>query len=197
MKFLFHKEGSNGHHQCDSNCNHDHHHHHHHEEEIAIDDIDLTFDNFLKFFPAIELPFTISTDTQRQVQEIQKPINSSWITKFILDKDSLDEFTEFMPCFSIPDSKNFNTLIYWQASLEGNAFFLCTFDKNNALIDHRLVAGTLYLEDGMKQLVCSIGKDLSINRVEGQLGPKGEIIKSENPQITFMQLTTEGEIVED
>ena len=102
-----------------------------------------------------------------------------------------------MACFKIPETKNFTAIVYWQASLEGNAFFIATFSKAGNLIDHRLIAGTLYLEDGMKQLVCTIAKDWSINRAEGILGSNGEILKEENPKITFMQITMEGEIVED
>ena len=119
------------------------------------------------------------------------------MARFVLEEEQIDEFTEFMACFSIPDTKKYHAIVYWQASLEGNAFFLATFSKAGNLLDHRLIAGTLYLEDGMKQLVCSIGKDWTIHRVEGMLGANGEIIKVDDPKITFMQLTLEGEIIED
>jgi hypothetical protein len=46
-------------------------------------------------------------------------------------------------------------------------------------------------------LVCSIAKDWSINRVEGILGPNGEIVKTDDPKMTFMQISMDGEIVED
>jgi hypothetical protein len=207
---LFHKDGEHGHHQhhehkCGDGCNHDHHEEHvDHEHDLGEDKIviippkkELHFAEFLELFPAIELPMTLSTDAQRQISDVQEPLNAAWMARFVLDEEQIDEFTEFMACFSIPDTKNYHAIVYWQASLEGNAFFLATFSKAGNLLDHRLIAGTLYLEDGMKQLVCSIGKDWTIHRVEGMLGANGEIIKVDDPKITFMQMTLEGEIIED
>jgi hypothetical protein len=207
---LFHKDEGQGHHKkdhnCSDDCNHEHHEHvheHEHEHEEVAEKIriipkksELFFSDFLMLFPEIELPITLSTDAQREIELVNEPLNAAWIARFVLDEAQIDEFTEFMACFKIPDTKDFVAVVYWQASLEGNAFFLATFSKDSSLIDHRLIAGTLYLEDGMKQLVCSIGKDWSINRVEGLLGSKGEIIKTDDPKITFMQITLEGEIVE-
>lgn len=191
---LFHKDSDCGHHHEPGEiCNHQHEN----ELDTEIPKTELHFSEFLKFFPKVELPLILNTDMQRQISEMQDPINAAWMEKFVLDADQIDEFTEFMPCFSIADSNAFFAIVYWQASIEGNAFFLTTFSKAGNIIDHKLLAGTLYLEDGMKQMVCSIGKDWTIHRSEGMLGPKGEIIKAEQPKITFMQMTLEGEILED
>ena len=191
---LFHKDSDCGHHhEPGETCTH----HHDTEEKKETQKTELPFSEFLNFFPKVELPLILNTDMQRQISEMQDPINAAWMEKFVLDTDQIDEFTEFMPCFQIADSNSFSAIIYWQASLEGNAFFLTTFSKAGNIIDQKLLAGTLYLEDGMKQLVCSIGQDWTINRSEGMLGLKGEIIKSEQPKITFMQITLEGEILED
>lgn len=215
---LYHKDGDNGHqhhkheheHVHGPGCNHGHDHEHEHEhehdeeEELTEETVriippkkELHFHEFLELFPVIELPITLSTDAQRQISEVQEPLNAAWMGRFVLEADQIDEYTEFMACFRIPDTKDFSAVVYWQASLEGNAFFLATFSKAGNLIDHRLIAGTLYLKDGLKQLVCSIGKDWTINRVEGKLGANGEIIKSDDPKMTFMQITLEGEILED
>lgn len=207
---LYHKDGDNDGHQHykqehqhvhGPGCNHDHEHE---DEELTEETVqiippkkELHFYEFLELFPVVELPITLSTDAQRQISEVQEPLNAAWMARFVLDPDQIDEYTEFMSCFRIPDTKDFSAVVYWQASLEGNAFFLATFSKAGNLIDHRLIAGTLYLEDGLKQLVCSIAKDWTINRVEGKLGANGEIIKSDDPKVTFMQITLEGEVLED
>jgi hypothetical protein len=196
---LYHKDDG-GHHKHDHKCGADCTHEHHHDDEqikIIPQKKDLVFSDFVSLFPEITLPLTLSTDTQREIELVNEPLNAAWMGKFVLDETQIDDFTEFMACFRIPDTKDFIALVYWQASLEGNAFFLTTFSKNSSLIDHKLIAGTLYLEDGMKQLVCSIAKDWSINRVEGMLGANGEIVKVDDPKITFMQISIEGEIVED
>ena len=197
---VYHKDDGHGHHKhdhtCGADCNHDHQHE---AENISIipKKKDLTFSDFVSIFPDVSLPVTLSTDAQRQIESVNEPLNAAWMSKFVLDESQIDDFTEFMACFKIPDTKDFLALVYWQASLEGNAFFLTTFSKNGNLLDHKLVSGTLYLEDGMKQLVCSIAKDWSINRVEGILGPNGEIVKTDDPKMTFMQISMDGEIIED
>jgi hypothetical protein len=197
---VYHKDDGHGHHKhdhtCGADCNHDH------QQEVENISIipkkkDLTFSDFVSIFPDVSLPVTLSTDAQRQIESVNEPLNAAWMSKFVLDESQIDDFTEFMACFKIPDTKDFLALVYWQASLEGNAFFLTTFSKNGNLLDHKLIAGTLYLEDGMKQLVCSIAKDWSINRVEGILGPNGEIVKTDDPKMTFMQISMDGEIIED
>jgi hypothetical protein len=198
---VYHKDDGRGHHKhdhtCGSDCNHDHHHH---EEETVViipQKKELLFSDFVSLFPEISLPITLSTDAQREIELHNEPLNAAWMGKFVLDENQIDDFTEFMAGFKIPDTKDFTALVYWQASLEGNAFFMSTFSKSGSLIDHKLIAGTLYLEDGMKQLVCSIAKDWTINRVEGILGANGEIVKIDDPKMTFMQISMDGEIVED
>lgn len=194
MYRFFHKDGEHG-------CTHHHDHEHEdHQKEskqpIIPPKIELRFEDFLNLFPPIELPVSITSDTQRMLAEVQEPLNAVWMLRFVLDVTEVDEYTEFMPCFSIPNTDNFFAIVYWQASLEGNAYFLATFNKAGVVIDHRLIAGTLYLEDGMTQLVCTIAADWSIHRIEGQLGPQGEIIKTEKPKATYLQVTLDGEIIE-
>jgi hypothetical protein len=192
MYRFFHKDGDHGHH-------HDHDHKDpqlESKQPIIPPKTPLRFEDFLKLFPPVELPLSITSDTQRMISEVQEPMSAAWMANFVLDEGEIDEYTEFMPCFSIPNTDGFFAIIYWQASLEGNAYFVATFNKAGILIDHRLIAGSLYLEDGMTQLVCTIGADWSISRVEGKLGTKGEIIKNENPEMTYLQVTLDGEIIE-
>ncbi len=189
-------------HKDHENCGH-HHHDSQREGEgeeqkirVIPEKKELEFKDFLAQFSEIELPISIHSETIREIEAEQEPLNAAWIYHFILDQKNADDFTEFSACFHIKEIKEFHAIIYWEASLEGNAYFLATFDKKGKLIDHKLIAGTVYLEDGVKQLVCTIAKDWSIHRGEGQLGSLGQIVHTE-PKITFMQISKEGEIVED
>jgi hypothetical protein len=191
MYKFFHKDG-----ECGG------HHHDHPKEEIKQPIIptkkaNLNFEDFLNFFPPIELPFSITSDTERQIAQVQDPLNPAWVVQFLLDPDQLDEYTEFMPCFSIPNTEKFYGIIYWQASLEGNAYFLTTFSKSGNIIDHKIIAGSLYLEDALVQMVCTISEDWSILRSEAELTAKGEINKEVEPKTKFIQMTLEGELLED
>ena len=194
MHKLFHKDG-----ECGG---------HHHEQDdsskkentqpiIPASKSNLLFEDFLNLFPPIELPFSITSETERAISEVHDPLNNAWVLKFLLDPEELDEYTEFMPCFSIPDTKDFVGIVYWQASLEGNAYFLTTFSKSANIIDHKLIAGTLYLENTVKQMVCTIGQDWSLNRVAAELGAEGELLIDKEPEKVFLQITLDGEILED
>jgi len=158
----------------------------------------LRFEDFLNFFPAVELPLSISSDTEKLISEAHEPLNAAWMYEFVLEYgEELDEFTEFMPCFCLAQSEKFLGLVYWQASLEGSAYFLATFSPAGHIIDHKILAGTLYLEDGIKQMVCTVAKDWSIQRVEGQIDAQGQLLKENTTESKRLQVTLDGEILED
>lgn len=190
MYKFFHKDGECG----------GHHHDHQQEEKtqtIIPPKANLNFEDFLNFFPPVELPFSITSDTERAIAQVQDPLNPAWVTRFLLDPEELDEYTEFMPCFSFPNTEKFFGIVYWQASLEGNAYFLTTFSKSGNIIDHKIIAGTIYLKDAMVQMVCSISEDWSILRSEAELLANGEINKEKEPKTKFIQMTLEGELLEE
>ncbi len=184
MHKLFHKDGESG-------------ETHKHTTSIITPKSELRFEDFLNLFPPIELPFSITSDTERTIAKVHDPLHPAWVTRFLLDPENLDEYTEFMPCFSIPNTEKFVGLVYWQASLEGSAYFLTTFSKSGNIIDQKIIAGTLYLKNAMVQMVCSIAEDWSILRSEAELTAQGEINKAVEPKTKFIQMTLEGELLED
>jgi hypothetical protein len=159
----------------------------------------ITFSNFLNFFPPVELPFTITSDTQRLISLENDPLSVEWLFNFVLGKDEvIDEFTEFMPCFAIPNTHDFFAVVYWEAGIEGTTFNLVTYTKDGIIIDKNKIAGTKYDSDGLKQMVCTIGEDWMISSVEGRLDAKGNSIPVEENKThhhTYLQLSSEGEIV--
>jgi len=159
----------------------------------------ITFINFLNFFPPVELPFTISSDTQRLISQNNDPLAAQWMLHFVLDKDAVvDDFTEYMPCFSLPDTDDFIAIVYWEAGIEGNNYHLVTFSKTGVVIDNKIIAGTKYNSDGLMQMVCTIGEDWMISRVEGAIDEQGHAVpvdEIKSHHHTFLQLTNEGEIV--
>ena len=54
----------------------------------------ITFENFLNFFPEVELPYTITSDTQRFLSVQNDPLSATWMFNFVLDENAvIDEFT--------------------------------------------------------------------------------------------------------
>ncbi len=201
---LYHKD-----HDCGSSC------HHEQEDDIAEQDFfvkknktriiptkienNISFPNFLNFFPPVELPYTITSDTQRLISRQNDPLSAEWMFNYVLGKEAtIDEFTEFMPCFTLPETHGFYALVYWEAAIEGTAYYLVTYALSGVIIDKIKIAGTKYDEDGLLQMVCTIGEDWMISCVEGRLDAEGktkavEIGKTHHH--TYLQLSSEGEIV--
>lgn len=159
----------------------------------------ITFSNFLNFFPPVELPFTITSDTQRLISLENDPLSAEWLFNFVLGKDEvIDEFTEFMPCFAIPDTQDFFAVVYWEAGIEGTTFQLVTYTKDGIIIDKSKIAGTKYDSEGLMQMVCTIGEDWMISSVEGRLDAKGNstaVEENKTHHHTYLQLSSEGELV--
>ncbi len=159
----------------------------------------ITFENFLQFFPFVELPYTITSDTQRLISRKNDPLAAEWLFNFVLDKDAvLDEYTEFMPCFSMADTHGFWAVVYWEAGLEGTTFFLTTFSTTGVLIDKKKIAGTKYTEDGLYQMVCTISETWLFSCAEGRLDAQGNatpVSPDSHHLHTTLQMTGDGEIV--
>jgi len=207
---VYHKDDQ---HQCGPNCNHESH-----EQDILQDLEDvknfkkdkvkiipskkknrITFENFLNFFPPVELPYTITSDTQRLISLKNDPLSAEWMFNFVLGKDDvIDEYTEYMPCFSLPDTKKFFALVYWEAGIEGSTYFLITYTKGGVIIDKSKIAGTKYQQDGLYQMVCTISPSWLFSCAEGRLDESGNaapISSEDTHRHTALQMTSEGEIV--
>lgn len=210
---LYHKDDSN-HHQHDSNCGpNSNHKDHNHGEAIDVKEFKkdkvkiipekktnrITFENFLNFFPLVELPYTITSETQRLISQKCDPLSANWMFNFVLGKDAIiDEYTEYMPCFAIPNAKDFFALVYWEAGIEGSTYYLITFSKNGILIDKSKIAGTKYDSDGLYQMVCTISPTWLFSCAEGRLDRKGNtapVSSNEKHLHISLQLTGDGEIV--
>ncbi|MFK7798215.1 MAG: hypothetical protein AB8E82_12230 [Aureispira sp.] len=159
----------------------------------------ITFENFLQFFPFVELPYTITSETQRLISRKNDPLSAEWLFNFVLDKDAIvDDYTEFMPCFSIPDTHGFWAVVFWEAGLEGTTYYLTTFSKAGVLIDKKKIAGTKYTQDGLYQMVCTISETWLFSCAEGRLDAQGNTapISPDSTHLhTTLQMTGDGEIV--
>lgn len=165
-----------------------------HEHEY----IEISFDNFLSLFPEVELPVSLTSESQRLIAEVQQPLNDKWVVRFLLgDGEWIDDYTEYMPCFRIPKTLTFHAVVYWEATLLGNAYHLVTFDRAGKVIDKCVLAGTKYEENELIQTVCTIRPDWSISQIQGRVDAhKGNALPLNRDDQAILRLTTEGEIIE-
>ncbi len=135
-----------------------------------LPDLDLSFDHFLSFFPDVELPVILSEESPHTFDRHNIPFPAHIIEAFlvVIDPGSIDEFTEYIPCFKLPEQADFHALIYWKAGLLDYQFHLVTYDKKSfKLIDHATLAGVQSVNNKLSRSVATIDEDLIIHVVRG------------------------------
>ena len=104
----------------------------------------VSFKSFVKRFPTVELPIILGNDTHHTFSSNNPPLPALYINTFIslIEGPIEQEFTEIVPCFSIPDTKNFHAIVYWKAGLMDYQYILATYSKQGAPIARRVIGGT-------------------------------------------------------
>ena len=127
------------------------------------------FKKYLKKFPEINPPLTLTEDSPRAFSSYNESFNALMIAEFLLQSEDSepDEFTEFIPCLKIPNTKDFYAVIYWKASLMNYQFILVTYNKSGVLVDKAIIAGTSNLDGVLVKSVASIDEDWIITIVSG------------------------------
>ncbi|MCB9082463.1 MAG: hypothetical protein H6555_12215 [Lewinellaceae bacterium] len=132
----------------------------------------VSFKQFLGKFPEVTLPVTLTPESQRVFSQENDPIPMLMIDQFLapLEEDPIDEYTEFVPCFQVPDTGNFHALVYWRAGLMDYRYILATFTKQGVLIAKQVIAGTYTDGKTLTQSVATFTEDWVIQIVSGQSG---------------------------
>ena len=161
-------------------------------------DNDLSFANFLQFFPEVTLPYTLSTESQRMFSLENEPLSIAWMDRFaLINADEMDPFTEFMPCFRLP-IKDCVAIVYWKANISGASFYVVTFDQKGRRIDQKNIAGLSYNTKGMMQKVCTISTNLMISMVEGRVDELGNSIPVDPAHShlqSYLQIKEDGQMI--
>ncbi len=129
----------------------------------------ISFDYFLEKFPILELPVTLSDQEHHAFSSKNQTFSPEMIDAFIMPYQGApaDEFTEFVPCFRLPETQDFHALVFWKASLLNYAYYLITFSKKGKFIDQKEIAGTKNKENELMQSVATIEDDWIIYIVSG------------------------------
>lgn len=151
---------------------------------------------FLSLFPKIQLPVTLTEDLIHIFSQNNDPLPQHVIDEFLLSlNESADEFTEFIPCFAIPDTQTFHAVVYWKAALMRYEYVLLTLDKDGKLIGRQVVAGTFSGDNALVQSVATIDEDWSIVVMSGETA-LGKDFEAASSKMTKMELLPEGHIVQ-
>jgi hypothetical protein len=123
-----------------------------------------TFNDFLTYFEEIIPPILITDETIENIKGVVKPLHPDLINEFIVRwEGEIDEFTEIIPCFALPQQDEYRALVYWKASLLRYEYIIATLDKSNTLISKKTICGTVVEGEIIKKSVAQIDHDLIIH----------------------------------
>ena len=157
----------------------------------------VSFEDFLKKFPELELPITLGEDSHHEFSKTNDPLSDLLIEQFILPVEDgpIDEFTEFLACLKIPNTYEFQAVIYWKASLMSYQYSLITFTKKGLLIDKRVIAGTFSDGELLTRSMATIDEDWVIYVVSGQTSSSESAYDASTSTAYKLELLPDGKII--
>lgn len=157
-----------------------------------------TFADFVAKFPPVSVPLTIGEDTHHTFGTENEPLTQAMIDRFIHPLEGItedDEFTEYVPCFSLEDTQNFVALVWWKAALLDYSYILATFTLQGQLISKREIAHTRTVEGRISHAVVVINEDWELTIAEGS-SPDGNLAFDPGTSHTsYLEILSDGQIV--
>ncbi|HKK75365.1 MAG TPA: hypothetical protein VJ953_09855 [Saprospiraceae bacterium] len=158
----------------------------------------ISFPDFISAFPPIELPITLTDETIHLFNKTNPPFPAPMVEQYLipLEQGEIDEYTEFVPCFSISDTYDFLAVVYWKGGLMNHQYIMATFTKKAELIDKRVIAGTFSDNELLVTSVATIDPDWEILIVSGKQ-PAQEKFKFDATKSTRqrLEILPEGKII--
>jgi hypothetical protein len=160
----------------------------------------IPLSHFVEMFPEVPLPVTLNDEAIHTFSQNNEVLSAQMVEQFLepLTGESTDEFTEFVPCFRIPETFEMTALVFWKAGLMNYQYVLATYDnKSGALIDIRVLGGTF--SDGriITRSVVTIDEDWIIYVVSGQTEGSEDLPYDAKKSRAFeLELLADGKIIE-
>jgi hypothetical protein len=156
----------------------------------------VSLEHFIERFPVARLPITLNEASQRIFSAANEPFNQLIVDQYLIPLDGIevDEYTEFVPCFRIPDTHEFHAIVYWKAELLNYQFILATLSKKGELIDKKVIAGTYYDGQVLVGSVATIDEDWEILIISGKTENE-TIYDASSSTTTKLELLPEGQII--
>ena len=129
----------------------------------------VSFSTYLKKFPPLELPVTLGADTHIEFSRANSPLDPLEIEDYIVPLEGEpDEFTEFIPCFCLPDTDTFIAIVYFKAGLMDYQYRIVSYDKNGTVVSNEVIAGLFSNGTMLAQSFATIDSSWTIHIISGQ-----------------------------
>lgn len=158
-----------------------------------------TFAEFINKFPQVTMPVTLGEHTHHTFDQENETLPHGMIQQFIhpvegVDED--DEFTEYMPCFSLSDTGDFVALVWWKAGLLNYEYTLATFKLNGALISKHVIAFTRVAKGQVHRAVATIDEDWEINIALGSTMDGNDYYDPTSTKTANLEILEDGHIID-
>jgi len=160
-------------------------------------ELNISLKEFLAQFPEVKLPITLTDETQRVFSQTNEPFPQRMIEEYLIPlegQEEIDEFTEFVPCFRIPDTFDFHAVVYWVAQLMNYQYIMVTFTKDGALIDKKVLGGTFYDGKTLTTSIATIDEDWTMVIMSGQTSTD-TLYDASGTRTQKLELLPEGQII--
>lgn len=156
----------------------------------------ISFQSFLEFFPEVELPVMLTSETASEFSKYNHPFSASIIQEYCIEWDiEVDEFTEYIPCFKIPDTGDFTAIVYYKATLLEYGFFIVTYLNSGELISKKPLNSILLADDSIKNSAATIDEDWVIKIVSGEQVIKELDYDTSKSKTTSLEILPTGDII--
>lgn len=158
----------------------------------------VTIEEFLSFFPTVELPVTLTDDLHLVFSQRNEPFPQAILEQYLwpLENEVVDDMTEFVPCFRLPNTYNFHAFVYWKAELLNYQYVLVSISEKGELIDKKVIAGTTSDGDSLTTAITTIEEDFEILVLSGHSEEEKRAgFMGSKSKATRLELLPEGQIV--
>jgi len=155
----------------------------------------MSIKDFLKYFPKVKPPVTLTEDSNRVFSKKNKPFSIEATEEYLVKfEKEIDEFTEFIPCFRIIQIDNIHIIVYWKGGLMTYEYIMATLNKKGELISRKIIAGTKSNGETVVQSAATIDEDLIIHIMVGATN-KGKDYDPKDSKPMSMEVLPTGDIV--
>lgn len=156
-----------------------------------------TFEDYLSFFPEVELPVTLTESTHHELEKVNLPFAQAIQLAYVQPADfgEQDEYTEYMPAFKLLHEKAFKAVVFWKASLLSYEYILSTYTPKGELISSVVISKVEADENGISKSATVITTEWVVYVSEGFVGTEVDEFDATQSVNYSFEVLPNGEIV--
>lgn len=156
----------------------------------------ISLKQYFKFYPILELPVLLTEDVAIEFSRKNKPLSLEAVEEFIIPIETeIDEFTEFVPCFRLPETELFTGIVYWKASLLKKEYLMVTYDLKGNFICRRSLASSFLEEENIKKSVARIDENMTISIVAGHNDSSAKEYDPKQSKVFKIDISDDGQLI--